>query len=677
MRNTALVFVLIFFSCLTLTSQESTARFTPEKNQPVSKQPIIDNQDSIIVDLGNSTLTATYIDVPIYIKSDDGISSYDYRIKFNLSKLTFSSTIDLTPSDPTVLSLSYFNPVSLYLSYTSSSFQGFPSNGVQITKIRFNLSSPCIPITAADFSDGEGILNGTLCSFRVTQLDFTRFIPNADFTTGPTCLNANIQYSTTSTIQSGSVTAWNWTFSNGDSSKIPTPITTYTNSGTAATTLIALSDAGCSDTVVKFINVNILPLSNFTYSFDCVKDSVLFSNTSTISSGSITTSIWNFGDLSGTSNLTNPAYHYNASGIYTVTLISVSEFSCSGTTTLSVDLTNKVSANFLSASFSTCVNATISFTDATTYPLSAISSWEWNFGDGSGTSTLQNPSYAYNSSGSFSVTLTSTSADGCKGFISKLVSVDAPPQLQFGVSSTTFCAVDSVNFTDLSVSPPGSNYSWLFGDGNTSSLQNPVHSYTTFGLYQVSLIVNTPGGCADTLSKLYTVSFPPPPPSLFTNTIISNAVVSFSNTTPNSVKVEWNFGDTQLSAFSNPVHTFPDVGTYKVCLTSYDAENCASSSCSDIYVGLSRVVAVPSCFTPNQDFSNDVLKVKGGPLVEMKFQIFNEWGNLIFSSNTQELGWDGNFNGEPQPVGVYKYILNGRTPDNKVINIYGIVNLIR
>jgi len=61
----------------------------------------------------------------------------------------------------------------------------------------------------------------------------------------------------------------------------------------------------------------------------------------------------------------------------------------------------------------------------------------------------------------------------------------------------------------------------------------------------------------------------------------------------------------------------------------------------------------------------------------MKFQIFNEWGNLLFASPSQDIGWDGTFNGEAQPVGVYAYILKGKTADNMKINLYGVVNLIR
>jgi hypothetical protein len=74
---------------------------------------------------------------------------------------------------------------------------------------------------------------------------------------------------------------------------------------------------------------------------------------------------------------------------------------------------------------------------------------------------------------------------------------------------------------------------------------------------------------------------------------------------------------------------------------------------------------------------NDVLRVRGGPFLEMLFQVYNQWDNLLFSSTSQDLGWDGTFKGELQPVGVYEYILNARTMDNKKVKLYGPVNLIR
>jgi len=669
--------MLILLGALKLLSKDSGFTFPPKNTDVSPNQLIINNLDSIIFDLSNSTLTANFIDIPIYLISDDVINSFDYAIKFNLTKLTFSTTIDVVPSDPTIISSAYFNSNDLFLRYTGSSLQGYPKGvNVYVTKIRFALSSPCVPISAADFTNILAILNGTQCSFRVTNLNFGKFFPGANANAGPTCLKTSIQFSDASTISSGTISSWSWNFDNGNTSVLQNPLISYTTAGAATATLIVTASTGCKDTIVMPFTINLLPVSSFSYSVDCIKDSVFFTNSSTIPSGTITSALWNFGDTSGSSILTNPSYHYNASGFYTVTLVVTSDFSCTAASTVMVNLTNKVSANFTTTSVNNCLRSLISFSNVSTYLINVINAWAWDFGNGS-TSTQQNPSYTYTVAGTYPVMLTSTSADGCKGFITQNIIINAPPAVQFGISTLTTCALATASFTDLSTSTASSNWLWNFGNGLTSKLQNPVYSYSTSGVYNVKLVVVTVGGCADSLIVPYTVSLPSPGSAPFSHSVVSNSQVSFSNLNSGSVNITWDFGDGQNSFINNPLHVFPDVATYKVCLTTFNTSGCVSSSCKDIFVGFSRIVAIPSSFTPNKDGNNDVLKVKGGPLTEMEFQIFNEWGNLLFSSTSQDIGWDGTFKGDQQPVGVYEYILNAKTQDNKTISLYGVVNLTR
>ncbi len=840
MKAKIVLFFLIFLgSSHLLFSNEPQP--VPSSTPPLLSKLIINGNDSILFDLANATITATYLDLPVYATSDDFIIAVDYALRFNTAKLTYSSNIDMT-TDPTFQFFAYYNQSDLTLRFTSSSLQNVVM-GAPIVKIRFTLTSPCVPITDADFTYYEAYLNGDFCSYGMKNAGtvISNPIPVANFNHGPGCLNSNTPFTDISTIAGGSITGWQWNFSNGSSATQQNPSSAYTTTGTAAATLIVTSSLGCMDTVVKTFTVNETPTSSFSYSFDCIKDSVLFTNTSAIPSGSITSSLWDFGDL-GSSTLSNPAHHYNASGIYTVSLVSTSNFSCSATGTLAVNLTNKVNAIFTFTSGNNCLGSATSFTDGSTYT-NPITGWSWDFGDG-GTSTQQNPSHTYTASGTYSITLTSTSTDGCKGTITKTVTINALPNIQFTASTVTACANAAVSFTDLSTAAPGSTYLWHFGDGNTSAAQNPSYSYTAGGSYSVKLVVQTPGGCTDSLTKpsyitvndspvagfslsgtcvmsnirftdnssiatgsvvswswdfgdshtstlqnpnntysvtgSYTVSLtstsdlgcsgsttqtiiisnkptanfayttgtldcsgqslvfsnlstpasgptyfwsfgdggssvlqnpvhtfsangfygiklvvanpggcadslikpynpllPTPATALFKDTVVSNAVVSFSNQSTNSIKVAWDFGDGQTSVIDNPIHTFPNIGTYKVCLTAYNTLSCTSSYCRDINVVLSSIVAVPSSFTPNQDDVNDVLKVRGGPLVEMEFKIFNEWGNLLFTSPAQNIGWDGSFNGEPQPVGVYEYVLKGKTAENKRINLYGVINLTR
>jgi gliding motility-associated-like protein len=842
MKTKLLLFVIIIFGSLQVFSKESSLYSNTSNSSETFGKRTINANDSIIFDLASATITATYIDIPVYTLSDDFISSFDFQLQFNLSKLTFSATIDL-PTDPSILSLSFFNPTTLYLTYSTSTFSNY-ANYVQAVRVRFMLNTPCLSISPADFSNILGVLNGTQCSVRMTNATISQAVPSANFNNNPTCLNSNVAFTDASSISSGSITSWLWSFGNGNTSTLQNPFTSYTIAGAISVNLLVTAASGCTASITKPLTVGQIPTSSFSYSFNCIKDSVIFTNTSSISSGSITSSLWNFGDLSGTSSLTNPAHNYNASGNYTATLVSTSNFSCSSTSTVLVSLTNKVSANYSISATNFCIGSAISFSNASTYSLSTINAWAWNFGNGA-TSSQQNPSYTYTVSGTYSVTLQSTAADGCKGIITKTVTINAKPVVQFTATILSACATKTIGFNNTSTAPAGSTYLWNFGDGNTSTSQNPIYAYATSGTYPVKLVVKAPGGCADSLiktsyiiinstpvsnfslsttcvltninfinsstistgsiaswnwnlgdgasststlqnpnytysvvgaytvnlastsnlgcvgsytqvinvtnkpianftstslincsgetlsfnnlstpssgptyvwsfgnggssfqqnpvytystsgfytiklvvsnsgacadsiTKPYNVSLPLLPIPLFSDSVINNAVVSFKNLSTNAISYEWNFDDNQNSTLENPTHTFPDVLTYNVCLTAYNSLSCAATSCKNIYVGLSSIVAVPSAFTPNSDNSNDELKVRGGPFLEMEFKVLNEWGNLIFSSTSQNVGWDGRFNGELQPVGAYEYTLKAKTVENKNINLYGIVNLVR
>jgi gliding motility-associated-like protein len=153
--------------------------------------------------------------------------------------------------------------------------------------------------------------------------------------------------------------------------------------------------------------------------------------------------------------------------------------------------------------------------------------------------------------------------------------------------------------------------------------------------------------------------------------------VSFSNQSANSVRSNWDFGDGQTSLLNQPSHRFPGINTFTVCLSAINSLNCKTSVCQEIYVGLSRVVAIPAAFSPNSDGHNDDLKVRGGPFIKMELRIYNQWGNLVFLSEHQEEAWDGKHQGEPQAVGPYEYFFTGRTYDDQILNLYGVVNLIR
>jgi hypothetical protein len=151
----------------------------------------------------------------------------------------------------------------------------------------------------------------------------------------------------------------------------------------------------------------------------------------------------------------------------------------------------------------TCFGDDVAFT-ATATGITTGWKWEWTFGDG-GTSNIQNPTHKYPTFAGFQVTLTATNQHGCQFTVTKTVTVTPVPTADFG--SAGFCLGGTTQFTDQStVSQPGKvvKWNWDFGDGTTSTLQNPTHVYGAPGTYTVTLNIETQGsvnGCVDQISK--------------------------------------------------------------------------------------------------------------------------------------------------------------------------------
>ena len=150
-------------------------------------------------------------------------------------------------------------------------------------------------------------------------------------------------------------------------------------------------------------------------------------------------------------------------------------------------------ANFSGTPRSGTLPLTVNFTDSSTG--GAATSWYWTFGDTS-TSTQQNPSHTYTSSGDFTVSLTATGPGGSDTETKiAYISVDEPaPVADFSATPLTGDAPLLVSFTDQSTGGAATSWLWNFGDGTTSNLQNPTHTYTKSGPYAVLLSVGGPGG---------------------------------------------------------------------------------------------------------------------------------------------------------------------------------------
>lgn len=385
-------------------------------------------------------------------------------------------------------------------------------------------------------------------------------------------------------------TSWLWDFGDGNTSALQNPSHTYTNYGSFTVKLVVTNSFGCRDSltipdyiIIRRASISIpgLPARGcipFTFTF----------NPNITSVDAVTSYSWDFGD-GGTSALPNPTYTYNTQGTYDVTLTITTSSGCTDDTTFvnAIRVGSKPVADFSASPIPVCATDPIQFTDLTV----PADEWQWDFGDG-GSSILQNPIHAYNDTGYFTVRLIAYN-NGCADTMTKANYVYVlPPIARFSITPDCTNRL-RFTFTDQSISPL--TWNWDFGDGNTSTSQNPVHVFPSLGPYTVKLIV-TNGGCADTLYQNLTAVDENPDFTASATTACRVATISFTATSINTANISsyfWDFGDGGTATVTTPTvnYTYNNSGTYTVTLTTTDINGCTDTRTINNYIRINGPVA--------------------------------------------------------------------------------------
>ena len=224
------------------------------------------------------------------------------------------------------------------------------------------------------------------------------------------------------------------------------------------------------------------------------------------------------------------------------------------------------------------------------------------------------------------------------------------------------------------------NITWAFGDGQSSTQTDPSHTYNSVGSYTVTLTALNSTGCGggDTISE--TIKVLPVPTANFSLAPITaepNIPTTFTNLSVNATRYLWDFGDNTTSTEVNPIPQYQKTGVYKACLTAYNRSNCPSIACKEAPADIEPLLGLPTAFSPNGDGENDVLYVRGAAIANLDLKIFNRWGQLVFETTSQQKGWDGTFNGQPQPIDAYAYVLNCTFIDGTAKMLKGNITLLR
>lgn len=368
-----------------------------------------------------------------------------------------------------------------------------------------------------------------------------------------------------------------WYFGNGDYSQEENPTYTYDQIGTYDVVHVATDVNGCTDTIVEPGLVTVIgSVIDFevTSAVGCDTLAVNFTDLTT-PANSVSNWLWEFGD-GNTATVENPTHIYQNAGVYDVTLTITDDGGCVSTLTIdnAVDYIPYPTPNFNVNATVGCIGDDFEFTNTST---GNATSYLWNFGDG-GTSTDENPIYSYSAEGTYSVTLTAFNANGCDSSFTEVALIDiAHPDADFSAFPTfAFCPPLLVDFTDLS-SPDAVSWFWQFGNGSTSSLQNPSHIYTESGSFSVTLVVTNANGCTDTIfaEDLINLSGPSGDFSFFPDTVGCPPYdITFTSTAENVTTYTWDFGDGSLGTGATATHTFNQIGSFIPTLILEDDNGC-------------------------------------------------------------------------------------------------------
>jgi len=292
--------------------------------------------------------------------------------------------------------------------------------------------------------------------------------------------------------------------------------------------------------------------------------------------------VWVFGDgsVSSGQNNQNPVHTYNEPGVYTVKLWvqndgGYDDEEIPGAVTV---VTTPV-ASFYGEPTEGTAPLLVQFTDTSD---GNPKKWLWQFGDGS-YSFQQNPYHLYKNPGIYTVKLTVTNSAGSDTVtMTDYIVVTSLPVADFSANRTSGVVPMAVQFTDKTTGTPTS-WAWSFGDGSTSTDQNPVHVYTVKGTYSVQLTATNNEGVSTKTKPGYIrvgqglaadFEYEPSNPDN-----IAPLTVAFTDlSTGNPLRWTWRFGDGYVSTDRNPIHTFQNPGSYDVTLTVTGMEGSVSAT---------------------------------------------------------------------------------------------------
>ena len=330
---------------------------------------------------------------------------------------------------------------------------------------------------------------------------------------------------------------------------------------------------------------------------------------------------------------------------YTYSFSIIDEYGCFYDTSLTLDVVRRPTVN-LGLDKAICYGQSVNLDAGGPY-----TTYTWSNGANSQVVTAVDSGFYYVRVDNFNGTLT------CSNFDTVYVTVHPTPVVDFVADDPNGCEPWRVNFTNLTTPVIPLVFSWDFGDGTQSNEESPSHTFQNARTYTVALNALSQYGCTDTETKTNYIEAYPQPVAGFSyapNDIdADNPLVYFTDESQNPSQWYWNFGDPGSSSLNianirNPIHSFSDTGNFTITLTLSSVYGCNDTTSKTLYVREVFAFYVPNAFTPNGDGRNDRFGMEGVSIDDKGFEmnIFNRWGELVFTTTNPTEKWNGRINNE-------------------------------
>lgn len=269
-------------------------------------------------------------------------------------------------------------------------------------------------------------------------------------------------------------------------------------------------------------------------------------------------------------------------------------------------------------------------------------------------------------------TITVTDNNGC--IVNTLAQVTQPSAVTTTISAdTSICfGTSATNIVIASGGTPGYSYLWMSGGGTATSITVSPSATTTY-----SVQVTDANGCSAQAAITTVTVVPNPEPNIAYTADLCAGSVQFTDSSANTVIWGWDFGDGGTSTLQQPSHGYPSAGSYSVMITLSGSLGCKTIEQLLVEVPAFSQLYIPNAFSPNNDNNNDIYFISGKCITQMTLSIYNRWGEKVFETSDQTVGWDGTHKGDKQNAGVYMYSFSGTLTTGEKIEQKGNITLMR